>query len=60
MLHYLITHIFQGSLASLNNPTPADVRRRQSALRVLKYFGLDNLVAKDGVMLFASFAFLLT
>ncbi len=52
--------ILQGSLASLNNATPMDIRRRQSALPVLKYYGLDDLIEDDRVLFFSSSALLFT
>ncbi len=52
--------IFQGRLASLNNATPMDIRRQQSALRVLKYYGLDNLIEDDRVLFRSSSALLFT
>eukprot|EP01084_Bolivina_argentea_P037809 69923_1 len=42
-----LARALQGRLASLNNATPMDIRRQQSALRVLKYYGLDNLIEDD-------------
>ncbi len=37
-----------------------DIRRQQSALRVLKYYGLDDLVEEDRVMFLVSLDVLLT